>query len=460
MNYGTLSEEMSLVYSKISFTDMPRNVVLKTRRTLFDFITVSLLGNKLGRLLPLVEDYFLSAGGAPQATMLGTAKKLPAGQASFLMGVASHSVELDDGHRFGTSHPAVAVIPAVLALAEKENCPFEEIVLAVAIGYDGMLRIARAINPSHLKRGFHSTGTCGTIGSALGCSKLLGFNEQKTAHAVSIAALQSSGLQEMLHDQPFIKPLQAGRAASAGLLAAELVRLGAGGPRTIFEGKHGWLKAMSDSVDIDAILDHIGQKWEIMNTYTKLYPTCRHCHTAIDLAIDLRSRLERRALNSIEAIEVKTYDVAVSEVADIIMPSTIDEAMFSLPFSIALVLKYGNVMIDYYNDHYFNDHDIRQIAEKVYITTESGFNSAYPHKRGAELEIKMADGTVHRGTLDLPRGEPETALSDQELFTKGAGILEKHYDINLVKELWQVVVDAEMDQVDYRAIVEICAGRS
>jgi 2-methylcitrate dehydratase PrpD len=94
-----------------------------------------------------------------------------------------------------------------------------------------------------------------------------------------MGGLQSAGLQEMLHDNPGIKTLQPGKAAMAGVLAADLARAGAKSPRTLFEGQHGWLKAMcAGEYSEDALTGDLGKRWEILLTYTKLYPTCRHCH--------------------------------------------------------------------------------------------------------------------------------------------------------------------------------------
>jgi len=118
-------------------------------------------------------------GGKAESTLLCVGRKMPAQNAALGMGVMAHAIELDDGHRWGTSHPAVAIMPAVLAMAEREKSSYAEILLAIVIGYDMMLRTARAINPAHLKKGFHSTGTCGSLGAAAACAKLLNWTKKR-----------------------------------------------------------------------------------------------------------------------------------------------------------------------------------------------------------------------------------------------------------------------------------------
>ena len=239
-------QELAGYYAALDQASIPGAVMLKGRKSLVDFIGVLVTGYREGILPPLVDRYLKGLRGRRESTWLSRGIKTPAADAAMSMGVAAHAVELDDGYRFGTSHPAVAVIPAALAVCERENKTFTDLIRAIIIGYDAMLRISRAINPSHWQRGYHSTSTCGVFGSAFAAASLLGFNAEQTAHAAAIAALQSSGLQEMLHSNPAIKPFQVGKASAGGILAADLAALGAKGPQSIFEGEHGWLAAVTD----------------------------------------------------------------------------------------------------------------------------------------------------------------------------------------------------------------------
>lgn len=438
----TLLMKLANFYAPLNSSDIPPGVMEKGRRVLTDFLCETAAGYKEGEFAAICNRYLLQQGGSPEATVLCTGRKIPAANAAMAMGVMAHSIELDDGHRWGTSHPAVAVIPAVLALGEKLGCSFDEILKAIVIAYDVMLRAARAINPSHLKRGFHSTGTCGPLGAAAGCASLLKLDAERFAYAVSMGGLQSAGLQEMLHDNPGVKTLQPGKAASAGVLSAELAELGARAPRTLFEGIHGWLKAMcAGEYSEEALVGELGVRWEILRTYTKLYPTCRHSHAAIDLALEARAKLGCLDTD-VRSILVRTYDLGIAEVGQIFVPETFEEAMFSLPFSVALALRKGNVTLQDYTRENIRDEALRQAARGVTIESDAAMNAVYPEERGAWLRVLLKDGRSFEKGIPVAKGEPENPVGDADLKKKLVGMLGPYYPGDFVLGLWEICVDA------------------
>lgn len=446
--------ELSDFYSSLEYAQIPAEVVAKARAALIDTMGVIILGYRKGVMPKIVNDLLLNYKSKEESTWLSMGVRSNSVDASMSMAVAAHSVELDDGYRFGTAHPAVVVIPAALALCERENKTFVELLKAIIIGYDAMLRIARAINPSHWQRGFHSTSTCGVIGSAFACASLLGMNAHQMAHTVSIAALQSAGLQEMLHDNPSIKPFQVGKSSAGGLMAAELVLMGAKGPKTIFEGQHGWLRAMSGEYKRQAIFFNIGEEFEIMRTYTKLYPTCRHCHAVIDLALE--ARLENQSSNQlIESILVKTYDIAIAEVGKIYKPESYEDAMFSLPFSIALALTKGRVTLNDYIEANFCDRVLRNIQEKVIIEADDEINKMYPEERGVILQIKCESGMIWKKKASLPKGEPERPLSRDDLHEKFLSCASPYFMVKVLENIWSLIVNEDIHDVSYDTIVNL-----
>ncbi len=441
--------------SSVRFNDLPLNVIKKTRQTLMDFLVVLCVGFHEGVLSDLINSYILSIGGKEESTILCLGKKLPAVWASLSMGVMAHAVELDDGHRWGTSHPAVAVIPAVLSFAEKEGkVSFLEIIPAIVVGYEMMLRVARAINPSHLKRGFHSTGTCGSLGSSCGCAYLAGFDSVDMAYAVSIGGLQSAGLQEMLHDNPSIKPLQPGKSALAGIIAVDLVKRGARAPRTLFEGEHGWLKAMCDEYSIDALLSDFGKRWEINYCYTKFYPTCRHCHASIDLALEAKQRLKFSA-EDIKEVIIRIYSLGYKEVGQIVCPKNLEEAMFSLPFSVALALKNGRLTLKDFNQKNISDPLLKAIAKRVKVEVDPKMDDLYPKERGAYLKLVLKDGRTFEKYIPVAKGEPENPATLQDLWNKFLLLLLPYYPESFLEELWDVCIEKDIKKASYKEIIDI-----
>ncbi len=456
----TLLTRQAGFYSSLAPEDLPREVAEKARRVLMDFLCETAAGFREGELASLAIDYVKETGGRGEATILCDGVMVPAPWAALAMGIMAHSIELDDGHRWGTSHPAVAVIPAVLAMGEKSGSSFPEILKGIVIGYDAMLRAARAINPSHLKRGFHSTGTCGAIGAAAGCASIMGLSADEFAYAMSIGGLQSAGLQEMLHDHPGIKPLQPGKAAFAGVLSAEFARRGARSPRTLFEGQHGWLKAMCDGeYSADGLTGDLGLRWEILLTYTKLYPTCRHCHAAIDLVREARSTLGCTDAD-VESILVRTYTLGIVEVGQVFTPETFEEAMFSMPFSLAVALRKGNVTLQDYTPELIRDEGLRRLARSVTIEADEHMDAIYPEERGAWMRVTLRDGRTFERGIPVAKGEPENPVSDGDLLEKLSLMLAPYAPEAFVNDLWNICVESAVDSVTYGDILGCFAAHA
>lgn len=445
-------ETLSEFYANLNFDKIPETVIKKARITLFDFLTVLMTGKYNSDFFDVILKYMEGKKELPEATVLGLNTKKSSQTAALIMGMISHGVELDDGHRHGTAHPAVAIIPATLAEAEKNNCTYEELIKAIIIGYDCMLRVARSINPSHLRRGFHTTGTCGTLGAGAAVASLRNFNAEDMAYTISISGLQSAGFQEMLHGNPSIKALQPGRAAQAGILAAELVQCGARGPLSIFEGQHGWLKGMTDEYSEEALIGALGERWEITKTYTKLYPTCRHCHAPIDMVIELHKSGVK--IDDVDKIVLETYKVGIVEVGLVKRPASFEETMFSVAYAMAVALKHGVVTLKEMRKS-LDDFEILEFASKIEIVENEEMNKKYPIERGARIKVQLKNGKELLMEQALPRGEYDTPLTDKEYQDKAETILEGNMESETIRKLWKMIVEDDMEKFDYFKIIEL-----
>jgi 2-methylcitrate dehydratase PrpD len=452
-----LAKHLAEFYSGCELENISDQVVQKAKLSLLDYLFVYVAGFRSGVLKDSILDYYSNRIKNDESTILLTGTKADAEIATMVSGLIAHSVELDDGHRYGTAHPAVAVIPAALAIAEKENASFNELIKAIIIGYDAMLRLSKSINPSHLKRGFHSTSTTGTIGAAAAVASVLKFKADDFVNAISIAGLLSSGLQEMLHGNPSIKAFQVGRSAQSGLLAAQFVTYGGKGPASIFEGQHGWIKAMTDEFDESVLLDELGKRWEIMNTYTKLYPTCRHCHHAIDLAIEaFQSGL---SIDKIEKVIVKTYTVGIAEVGIIKRPANVEDAMFSLAFAVSVALTTGFVTLEYLQE-YLSSNGLLDFSEKIEIEADAAMDSKYPAERGCIMELITKTGELFKLQTHLPKGEPDTALTNEEYLNKFKAITAGVFKPEFVEEIFDFTMNYPdnigfIEQIDKKFILNL-----
>ena len=341
----------------------------------------------------------------------GRGREGDSGRRALVMGGLTHILEIDDVHRAAVVHTGAVTVPAAFALAAGREIAGEKLLRAVLYGFEAACRVGMAVGAEHY-RFWHNTGTCGPFGSVMTAATLLDLDEDETVHALGNAGTQSAGLWEFLATGAMSKHLHAGRAAEAGVVAAELAALGFTGPPAILEGKAGLFAAACPDADPDAVLRDPDAPWQLHETSIKPWPSCRHTHPVIDGALELAGRLDPAA---IEKIEVATYRAAL-DVCDRPVADSAYEAKFSLQHCAAVALQRGTV------DFSAFDAPAREaaaaLARKVSVSAGDPFDAAYPGAWGAGISVELADGSREEVRRDVCRGDPEAALSAGEMTAK------------------------------------------
>ncbi len=350
------------------------------------------------------------------ATVIGYDKKTSIQSAAFLNGLSAHVAELDDGVRFGMYHPGSPTISALLAIAEKEQLKGKALISGIIVGYEASIRLACAIQPSHYEKGYHPTGTCGTIGAAIGIAALLSFTKSEMKDTLSAAVVSVSGTLKVLEDKSELKPLNIGRAASNGLVAAFFARSGFKGPNDALAGNTGFFEVMSDQFDLTCILSCNNKDYAINKVYFKPYAACRHTHSAIEAVLILNSKYNIK-VKEIDEINVKTYHGIIGK-HDHKHIHGISSAKMSIPFNVALAFITGSVDLKDFNSSTIQNNDVTSLTNKVNIIGDSEISKLIPTKRPAYVEIKTKEGQSYSERVDLPKGEPENPLTDSELEDK------------------------------------------
>ena len=412
----TIRQHFAEFIIKTRYEDLSDDVIYQTKKCILDFLGVTLAGSNMG-LAPLIKEVICDIGGDEEATIIGDGRRVPTLHAALINGVSGHTLDYDDSHRQGSVHPGIVSIPGPLALGEKENATGKALVVAVVVGYEIAIRIAKAINPSHFNRGFHTTGTVGPFATAAACAKILGLKKREVENALAIAGLQGSGLMEVTLTGQMMKPLQSGKALEAGVLATLLAEKGAEGPDLIFEGENGFFSAFSDSDDFKNVLNNLGNQYEIMNIAFKLYSACRVMHPSVDAVLEIFKR-ENLDPKDIKAIQVETFPYAIKLCNRIVHPDTILAARFSFPFSLAMAITLGNLSADKFTEKNINDEGIKNLARKVKVSVSEKWEKSYPRNKGASVTIKTHADRAYFSSVPYPKGEPENPARLDELIEK------------------------------------------
>lgn len=427
----------------------------QARLALLDYLGVTLGGLNIPSAAT-IRSMTLAQGGYPEAAIIGIGQRTSALQAALANGTAGHALDMDDGHRLAAGHPGVTVIPAALAAAELVNARGSDLLPAIVAGYEVFVRVASAMNPAHLNRGFHTTGTIGPLGAAMAAGLLLGLDERRLCHALGAAASSAAGLFQVLHEGAMFKPVHAGRAAEAGLFAALWAREGGEAPRQALDGPDGFIRAYADGVDAVAITADLAEPRAILGMYVKLHSACRHVHAAVDAGLEL---FQRRGLRpeDVERIEVDTYEVADRMTGHKGHVTDIPTARFSLPFCVALAALRGAAGPLEFVDETLSDASLHDFAARITVREDVGLTSLYPDERGARLTVRRISGDEDTLTVMFPRGEPENPATNEEYEAKFRANASKVLDIEAANRVIAAV--RELGEMRVSDLIQLTAPR-
>jgi 2-methylcitrate dehydratase PrpD len=396
----------------LTYDRIPDDVRTKAKLILRDGIgnqiAASAISEPASRVVELIKEW----GGAPQSTIIGHGIKVPTPHAALVNAMMGHGIELDDAHGSGLIKAGSVLAPAAFAVAELAGASGQDVLTGLVAGYDLAIRIAKAINPGHRQRGYHTTGTVSGIGAAALAAKLLGCDADGIACAIGLACMQSAGIQSYLDDPCMAKPFSPGKAAFNGVMAAIMASRGFTGPRKALECREGFLNAFTDRVRTEELTDGLGQHFSIMEVGFKPHAACRYAHGPIDLA-QAAYRGEAVRLAETEKVVVGMSELAIRQASKPVCPN-LNAAMGSTQFGVALALAAGRNGLKEYWDGYKNA-EVHAGAQRVELRAEPAYGLG---GRQAKIDILLKDGrTVSHSSVE-PKGEPSNPLSADDLEAK------------------------------------------
>ncbi len=332
--------------------------------------------------------------------------------AALINGTAAHAAEVDDSFRDAMYHPGAATIAAALAAAQATKATGVDFLRAVVLGYEVSTRIGVVMGRPHYKF-WHNTGTMGSFGAAAAAGSLLRLDEDAFAQALALAATFTAGLQQAFRSESMAKPLHAGRAAEAGVLAAQLATRGMRSSLDVLDGESGLGQAMSDGPDWSQVGATLGEDFHITRLTFKNHIGCGHTFAAIDGALALQQQ-HGFTHADIECVHLGVYRPTL-DIAPHVDPQNADQARFSLHYMVASALVHGSVRLSAYEPARLNDPATRSLMQRITKALDPEVDAGFPGRRAARVAITLRDGR-HLSQLQPHRkGDPELPLSDADL---------------------------------------------
>jgi len=355
-------------------------------------------------------------------TPIGHAPTMSAAGAAFVNGTAIHGEDFDDTFEGGPVHAGAVIVPAVLAACERHKPDGPSALLGIAVGVETMCRLSLVAPTLTHKAGFHPTAIFGAMGAAAGVGAALGLTARQLVDALGTVGSMASGIIEYLAEGAWTKRLHPGWAAQSGLRAALLGRAGFIGPRTVFEGVHGFFHGFANTTkgDYDAITGDFGQRWVTETLAFKPYPCGTMTHPYIDCA-------RRLAAKGIKGSEIKEMVCEVGEgtvhrlwepLAAKQKPANGYAGKFSTPYCIAAGFVRGNVGLGDFADDAVRDKAVVELAGKVRYQIDP--NNPYPKNFTGHIRAVLNDGRVVEERQPHMRGGAHEPLTRRDIEDKFA----------------------------------------
>jgi 2-methylcitrate dehydratase PrpD len=361
----------------------------------------------------IVMDLVRDLGGAATSTLVGQGRRSSAVHAALANGTLAYSCDIEPHHAGAILHAPAVIVPTVLAVGEAGGVSGRQLLAALVLGIEVAGRVSDALDPVALYgRGFHPTAVCGTFGAAAAAGWLLGLDPGRQAIALGLALQQASGLLAWAADPTeHSRPLNPGLAARNGITAAQLARLGFGGPPAPFDGPYDAFTAFSGTARPEALATPWATRWYTAELAYKRYASCAFTHPALDGLLGL-AREEGLTARRTDRIRLR-FPARGAHMIDA-HPLRSHCAQYVLP----VALVYGQVAIDDILLDRTRHPDVARLGARTTVVPDRALDPEYPRRYTSIVEIRATDGRTFRRRVTAARGTPENPMSPAEIRAK------------------------------------------
>jgi 2-methylcitrate dehydratase PrpD len=415
---GEQIERLAQFVAETSWEAIPEAVQQHAKLVLLDTLGVIMAGSQQPEVRQLRERLRPSAGAG--ATMF--ARGWPTGDprtAALVNGIAGRSIELCEGHRYVSCQGAIQIVPAVMAIGERANCPGREVLTALILGYDAAVRLGACLTPRALA---HQNGQAPLLGAVAAGARLRGLNAADTSRALRIGAtlVLTPSYTNAVAGATALN-VAGGMSGVAGVLAPDLALAGFEAQENAIE--EAFSSLVGDGFQPDRLLEELGSRWEICRNYFRLRACCNPIYASLDALEDTLAEL-RPAPSDIERIDVATYRFAsVMRNAD---PKNYFAAKYSLPHAAAAVVVRGNAGYGSFTEAVVHDPTIAALRHRVHVSEDPALTAVAPRLKPARVTLTLKDGRQSTRTCESPRGDfqrPYQASEIRDKFHELAGLL-------------------------------------
>jgi len=398
---------------------LPKHVAEKTKHHLLDTIAAMVSGS---RLLPGTKAiaYAKTLGGAPQALVIGSKIVTNAEQAAHINGMLAHADETDDSHAASLSHPGCAIVPAALAMGEREKSGGTQLLRAVALGYDLCARLNLSLHPYDFRQAGHSTHSFGpSFGAAAAASLLAGLNYDGMRHALSYTAQQCSGISCWMRDEEHIEKAFdfGGMPARNGTAAASMVASGFTAVEDVFSGERNFFIAYDETRRIgkapqpQRLIKDLGKVYEIMNTNIKRWSVGSPIQAPLDGLLELIREHGIKAAD-VDKLSIRVAHQAANTTDNRNMPDICMQHMCAVMLIDGIVTFKSS-----HDEKRMYDKRVLDLRKRITLYGDDALTAALPSRQGI-VELKLKNGKTLRDHVKAVLGTAQNPMTRAQVDEK------------------------------------------
>ncbi len=389
------------------------NVARDAKHRVLDSLAAMVSGAHLKPGVMAIK-YARAQGGVAESSVVTTDIRTTAVNAALANAMFAHADETDDFHPATKAHPGCSVVPAALAMAEREGSSGTALLNAVTLGYDLCCRFLLALGADQVRASHRSAeGTSSTMGSVGAAAALARLDEKGMRHALSYAAQQVSGVWSWVRDAEHVEKAFdfSGMGARNGVTAAIMAQMGFSGVWDVLDGEHNVLIALSANPDPEEMVAGLGSRYFITETAIKPFSVGYPIQSPLDAFLRLH-REHGLSVDNVEKIVVSVPEDGARVVNDRAMPDV------NCQHIIAVALVEGTVSFeDSHSYARMKDPQVRAAKARVQLVADKSLmDPAAP--RSGRVEVTLKNGhTVSHFTRHAP-GTPENPMNTESVNAK------------------------------------------
>jgi len=411
-------QRLAVYVASASKKRLAPTVAEKTKQHILDTIAAMVSGARLPPGKQAIS-YARTRGGTKEACVVATGIVTSAENAALANGMLAHADETDDSHAPSLTHPGCGIVPAALAMAEREEASGEALIRAVALGYDVGCRLTQSLNAYEFREDGHSTHSFGPMfGAAAACAALTGLNERQVRHCLSFTAQQASGISCWMRDEEHIEKAFdfGGMPARNGVAAAAMVAHGFTGVEDALSGERSFFVAYGRKPEPAKLVAGLGEVFEVMNTNIKRWSVGSPIQAPLDALLLLLEEHKFRA-DDVMRLSVRVSHQGANTTNNRAMP---DICMQHL---CAVMVMDGTVSFKASHDEKrMRDKKVLALREKVQLSGDDELTKAMPSRQGI-VEIVLRNGTTLRKHVKAVRGTAENPMTRAEVDAKAYDLI-------------------------------------